>query len=175
MLLATGGLSAEAAAADPEVIALDVERHRFDLRRDAALARSVRGITARLRPDVVHLITVKPVLFGALGLLGEACPRRIVATVPGLGRVFDPAQNSPKARLRRALVCKGLSLGLSPERVRAVFETEADSSQLLSFGVLACSTSGVRCMYRVLVLILHLLRMPRCRLARSACCSPAAC
>ena len=38
VLLATGGVSAEAAAADPEVIALDVERHRFDLRSDAALA-----------------------------------------------------------------------------------------------------------------------------------------
>jgi glycosyltransferase involved in cell wall biosynthesis len=136
VLLATGAVSTEAAAADPEVIALDVERHRFDLRSDAALARSVRGITARLRPDVVHLITIKPVLFGALGLLGEAYPRRIVATFPGLGRVFDPAQNSPKARLRRALVCKGLALGLAPERVRAVFETEADRARLLSFGVL---------------------------------------
>jgi len=89
VLLAKGCLNAEAAAADPEVIALDVKRHRFDLRRDAALARSVRGITVRLRPDVVHLIKVKPVLFRALGLLGEACPRRIVATVPGLDRVFD--------------------------------------------------------------------------------------
>lgn len=136
VLLATGGVSAEAAAANPEVIALDVERHRFDLRRDAELARSVRAIAARLRPDVVHLITIKPVLFGALGLLGEAFPRRIVATFPGLGRVFDPAQNSPKAWLRRALVSKGLALGLAPERVRAVFETEADRSRLLSFGVL---------------------------------------
>jgi glycosyltransferase involved in cell wall biosynthesis len=136
VLLATGGVSAQAAAADPAIITLDVERHRLDLRRDAAMALRIRQIAAERRPDVVHLITIKPVLFGALGLLGAAHPRRIVATFPGLGRIFASTESTPKARLRRELVRKGLAYGLAPERVRAVFETEADRSRLLALGVL---------------------------------------
>jgi glycosyltransferase involved in cell wall biosynthesis len=136
VMLATGGASAEDAAADPEMELLDVERHRLDIRRDAALGQRIRAIAARLKPDVVHLMTIKPVLFGALGLRGLSGPGRIVATFPGLGRVFDETESSAKARLRRALVVRGLRRGLSPERVRAVFETEADRRTLLGHGVL---------------------------------------
>ncbi len=85
---------------------------------------------------MVHLITIKPVLFGAIGLTGEATPRRIVATFPGLGRVFDEAGQSLKARIRRGLVVQGLRQGLRPERVRAIFETEADRATLLRYRVL---------------------------------------
>ncbi len=115
---------------------LNIERHRLDLKGDMALAGAIRARTARLKPDVVHLITIKPVLFGAIGLTGEATPRRIVATFPGLGRVFDEAGQSLKARIRRGLVVQGLRQGLRPERVRAIFETEADRATLLRYRVL---------------------------------------
>jgi glycosyltransferase involved in cell wall biosynthesis len=59
----------------------------------------------------------------------------VVATFPGLGRLFDPADDSAKARLRRKLVLSGLKLGLASSRVKAVFETEADRATLIEHGV----------------------------------------
>jgi glycosyltransferase involved in cell wall biosynthesis len=134
VMLACGGVPD--ARRDEVDVVLDIERHRLDLQRDFGLAGAIRKAVVQLKPDVVHLITIKPVLFGAVGLTGEATPRRIVATFPGLGRVFDEAGQSLKARLRRGLVVQGLRQGLRPERVRAIFETEADRATLLRYRVL---------------------------------------
>jgi glycosyltransferase involved in cell wall biosynthesis len=135
--VAVGGMQDDGRAQGPIDITLDVERHRFDPRRDALLAAAIRQAAARTQADVVHLITIKPVLFGSLGLVGLGAPRRVVCTFPGLGRAFDPAASSPKARLRRLLVVQGLKAGLAPSRVRAIFETESDRRTLCGLGALA--------------------------------------
>jgi glycosyltransferase involved in cell wall biosynthesis len=135
VFIASGGVTR--GAPNPPDFALDVERHRLDLKRDYALARRIAKITEKVKPDVVHLITIKPVLFGSLGLAGVSWPRRIVATFPGLGRVFDQASDSPKASIRRHLVVQGLKRGFKTERVRAIFEKEHDRDVLLSYGVIA--------------------------------------
>jgi glycosyltransferase involved in cell wall biosynthesis len=137
--VAAGGAEDDGRARGPVDITLDVERHRFDLRRDALLAAAIRRAAMHTQADVVHLITIKPVLFGLLGLLGLDGPRRVVCTFPGLGRAFDPAASSLKARLRRLLVVQGLKVGLAPARVRAIFETESDRATLCGLGAIAPS------------------------------------
>ena len=61
----------------------------------------------------------------------------MVCTCPGLGRAFDPDASGLKARLRRLLIVQGLKAGLSPSRVRAIFETESDRATLCGLGALA--------------------------------------
>lgn len=134
--VATGGRHDLAQPAGEKTLPLVIDRHRADLRGDIALARAVRRLATEERADVVHLITIKPILFGALGLLGSQAPTRIVATFPGLGRIFDLADASPKARLRRWLVAKALKAGLASGRARAIFETQADRDMLVRLGVL---------------------------------------
>lgn len=134
--VAAGGRSELAQPAGERTIPLVIDRHRADLKGDLALALAVRRLAREERADVVHLITIKPVLFGALGLIGSRAPGRIVATFPGLGRIFDLADASPKARLRRWMVAKALKAGLANPRARAIFETEADRDTLLRLGVL---------------------------------------
>ncbi len=121
--------------------ALDIERHRFDIVRDIALMRSIAHLARDLRSEVVHLITIKPVLYGALGLMRVPGVHRIVATFPGLGRVFADGKISRKAVLRRAIVERGLKYGLAPSRVRTVFETEADRDTLIKAGVVSAEHS----------------------------------
>lgn len=114
---------------------LQVERHSLSVRGDLALALAILRAARSTKADVVHLITIKPVLMGLLALWLAPSVRSVVATFPGLGRLFDPADGSAKARLRRRLVLLGLKLGLAPSRVKAVFETAADRATLVDHGV----------------------------------------
>jgi glycosyltransferase involved in cell wall biosynthesis len=127
--LACGGV-VENAESQPE-FTLNIDRFGFRPKSDFAMAQAIRSIVAETRPDVVHLITIKPVLFGALALRSNHSLRRIVATFPGLGRVFDDREQSAKAKLRRNLVIRGLRAGLKPERVRVIVEKAEDRQQIL--------------------------------------------
>lgn len=120
-----------------EIARLDVVRHGLSPASDALLMRDIHLLAGRFAADVVHFITLKPILFGTLALRASRRPRRIVATFPGLGRVFDETDASPRARLVRRLVTAGLKVGLADERVRAVFETESDRARLLGLGALS--------------------------------------
>ncbi|MCX7342040.1 MAG: glycosyltransferase [Hyphomicrobiales bacterium] len=123
-------------SSSPSIISLDVERHRFDLKRDIRLAFDIRAAAKASRADVVHLLTLKPIVFGALGLLFTVGPTRIIATFPGLGRVFDRSDRTLLARLRRLLVLVGLRIGLAPARAHAIFETPDDRRLLTGLGVI---------------------------------------
>lgn len=84
------------------------------------LARLYREI----RPDLIHLVTIKPVLYGALvaRLLG-AGPR--VATVPGRGYVFTTAGGARGAILR-AGVGLAYRLALGGANTRVIFQNPDD-------------------------------------------------
>lgn len=113
---------------------LHVERHRLSILKDVHLALDIVRAARIAKADVVHLITIKPVLIGLLAIRLVPSVARVVATFPGLGRAFDPTERSFKARLRRKLVLLGLKIGLTPSRVKAVFETEADRATLIAYG-----------------------------------------
>jgi glycosyltransferase involved in cell wall biosynthesis len=132
--VACGDVRTDERGFGPVAFPLHVERHRLNVRSDLALAVAILKAARATRADVVHLITIKPVLVGLLALWLAPSVRRVVATFPGLGRLFDPADASPKARLRRRLVLLGLKIGLAPSRVMAVFETEADRTTLVDHG-----------------------------------------
>lgn len=137
VLVAAGNARPAGGALSTVDISLEVERHRLNLKRDVRLGLDIARAAQGAKPDVVHLITIKPILIGALAMLFVRRPARIVATFPGLGRVFDKSERSLKARIRRGLVIAGLKLGLAPRRVLAIFETEADRQTLLRHGVIA--------------------------------------
>jgi glycosyltransferase involved in cell wall biosynthesis len=134
--VAAGAVVADMPRSD-DVIPLALNRHRFDPASDLGLAKAIRTLAADVRADVVHLITIKPVLYGALGLKTLPSVRRVIAGFPGLGRVFDQGDDGPKASLRRFLVMKGLGLGLSAQRVRAIFETRADMERIVGAGIIS--------------------------------------
>lgn len=120
-------------------IYLPLLRHRFSLIRDMYLIGSYVRLIKRLRPDVVHTISIKPNLYGAIALkvlatAGNAAPR-LVMTFPGLGKVFEP-YTTVAARLRKWLVAKNLRMASRSLDYCATFENDADSDYLTSLGVL---------------------------------------
>ncbi|AXC48569.1 glycosyltransferase [Paracoccus suum] len=138
------GQSGEAVAAGPSIYAeLDLfplARHRLEPWRDLLLGRRVLAAVRHFRPDVIHLITLKPALFGG-GALRFAGPKglRVIATFPGLGRVF--ATDPPDRRQR--LVTSGLRHALGGGMTVATFENPADRARLVAAGVVSQERSVV--------------------------------
>ena len=94
----------------------------------------LRSIYRRLRPDLVHHHTLKPVLYGTLAARWAGVPG-IVNSVTGLGFVF--LSSRPGARLLRPLVGEGLCRTLNQDGVYGIFENAGDRESLLARGLVA--------------------------------------
>ncbi|CAB3686479.1 glycosyltransferase family 1 protein [Achromobacter marplatensis] len=85
----------------------------------------------RVRPDVVHLVTIKPVLYGGIAAR-LACVRGMVAAISGLGFVF--LSNSLKMRLVRSVVARLYRIALGHPNSRVIFQNANDRDLLKSLG-----------------------------------------
>ncbi|MCP1632355.1 glycosyltransferase involved in cell wall biosynthesis [Kerstersia gyiorum] len=85
----------------------------------------------RVRPDVVHLVTIKPVLYGGIAARFAGVPG-VVAAISGLGFLFT-GQASQRSWMRRvALQLYRWALGHRNSRV--IFQNEEDRDALLRAG-----------------------------------------
>lgn len=85
----------------------------------------------RLRPSVVHLVTIKPVLYGGIAARLTGVPG-MVAAISGLGFVF--LSNSLKMRLVRAVVARLYRIALGHPNSRVIFQNANDRDLLKSLG-----------------------------------------
>jgi glycosyltransferase involved in cell wall biosynthesis len=88
-----------------------------------SLAR-ITNILEELRPDIVHLVTIKPVLFGGIAARLKGV-KRVVAAISGLGYVF--ISTGLAARVRRQAVALMYRLAIGRENVTAIFQNDADA------------------------------------------------
>jgi glycosyltransferase involved in cell wall biosynthesis len=80
-----------------------------------------------VRPSVVHLVTIKPVLLG--GLMARLCGvPGVVAAISGLGFVF--VDRGVKAALRRTAVAWLYRLALGHRNLTAIFQNQDDCVML---------------------------------------------
>jgi glycosyltransferase involved in cell wall biosynthesis len=80
-----------------------------------------------IKPDVVHLVTIKPILLGGLAARLARLPALVVA-VSGLGFVF--VAKGAKAAVRRWLVGRMYSLVLGHSNLRVIFQNPDDRASL---------------------------------------------
>ncbi|WHT79608.1 N,N'-diacetylbacillosaminyl-diphospho-undecaprenol alpha-1,3-N-acetylgalactosaminyltransferase [Pseudomonas rhodesiae] len=90
----------------------------------------------RLKPDVLHLVTIKPVLYG--GIAARLAPvKGVVAAISGLGFVF--LSKGLKAALTRQVVSTFYQAALGKRNLRAIFQNPDDRDLLLGIGGLDAS------------------------------------
>ena len=113
-----------------EMHSLGLRVHPLSLDRRSAGAFSngrtffqILLLFVKLRPDVVHLITVKPVLLGGVAARFAAVPCVVVA-ISGLGFIF--ISQGIKARMRRWLAGWLYRLALGHQYLTAIFQNEDD-------------------------------------------------
>lgn len=97
------------------------------------VARLVR-LYRRVRPDLVHHVTIKPVLYGSVAarLTGV---RGVVNAVSGLGYIF--LAQGMRAELRRQSVGLAYRVALSTPNSRVILQNDDDEAELRALGALS--------------------------------------
>jgi glycosyltransferase involved in cell wall biosynthesis len=116
-----------------EFIALPFERALTYPWRDARLLWALRGVIRKLAPDLVHLVSLKPILLGglALGLTPARCPAVLAFT--GLGYIFS--SRAGLARLLKPLVVRLLGAVARREGAWVLAQNEDDLALLCAQGI----------------------------------------
>jgi glycosyltransferase involved in cell wall biosynthesis len=106
---------------------------------DLSLFLCLRQILASGCFDVVHLMTIKPLLFGGLAAATLPVSKRpkVLATVAGLGRAFK------FKGLVKKILALGLRYGLGRSAKKITFENPDDRDQYISMRIIDASSSLV--------------------------------
>ena len=113
---------------------LTVDRTGLRPDRDLRLFLQLSRIVRAVKPDLMHCVTIKPVIFGGLAarLLGvPAC----VTALSGLGQLFESRRMS--LRLARAAALPLCRLALGHRNGRTVFQNAHDRRAFVKAGLVA--------------------------------------
>lgn len=105
-------------------------------RSPATEARALAALVAlyrRVRPRIVHHVTIKPVLYGSLAARALSIP--VINAISGLGYVFIPQPGAPLAhRALRRGVDLAYRTALAGERTRVIFQNPDDMARFVERG-----------------------------------------
>ena len=118
-----GALAARIRDAGLRFVPLDISRRSLNPLREIATLLKIFKIYRQERPDIVHQIAVKPILYGSLAarLLGIGA---IVNAPVGMGYAFSSSDMT--ARLLRPLINFGYRALINPPGSFVVFENKDD-------------------------------------------------
>ena len=94
---------------------------------DARTALALYSLYRRIRPDIVHLLTIKPVLYGGVAARATGVPV-IVAAVTGLGQAF--VERGAAARGLRWALAIGYHLALRSHRTQVIVQNGEDGARI---------------------------------------------
>jgi glycosyltransferase involved in cell wall biosynthesis len=122
------------------LLPLNMARGSLHWREELASLARIRAIYQRERPDIVHQIAMKPVLYG--GFLAHTLPRmHVVNALVGMGWVFT--SRHLKARLLRPLVRAVLKISLQVRDGMAVFENPDDLRSMVASGAVSADRAAL--------------------------------
>ncbi len=123
------------------IVALGFVHHELPLSRGGMNPRqelfsffALYKLFRKLKPNLTHLVTIKPVLYGGLAARLAGVPGMVVA-VPGLGFMF--VAKGLKATLIRQAVKRLYRLVFGKRNLRVIFQNADDRNTLLGLGALA--------------------------------------
>lgn len=93
---------------------------------------SLIKLLKKIKPTVLHLVTIKPVLYGGLAARITRVPA-IVAAISGLGSVFS---NSTLSSFIRPLVCQLYKSALKHKNIAVIFQNNEDMLDLINIGAI---------------------------------------
>ena len=120
-------------AAGIRVLPVNFSRRGINPVGELALLLRIYSAYRRERPDVLHHIAAKPLLYGSLAAFFLRRKPAIVNAPVGMGYVFSSREWL--ARLLRPLLRLGYRLLLNPGRSRVIFENPDDVAYFIENGV----------------------------------------
>ncbi len=113
---------------------LSLDRSDMGLWANWISFRQIYCVFKDVKPDIVHLVTIKPVLLGGLAARLSRVPA-VVSAISGLGFVF--VSKGVKAKIRRWLVSILYRLALGHYNLKVIFQNPDDLSCLVRLACLA--------------------------------------
>ena len=118
-------------AADLRFIGLEFARRSINPLTELLLILKILALYRHERPDIVHHISSKPILYGTAAALLAGVPAIVNAPV-GMGYVFS--SRDWRARLLRPFVRIAYRLLTNPRRSRVIFENIDDLNSFINWG-----------------------------------------
>jgi glycosyltransferase involved in cell wall biosynthesis len=98
----------------------------------------ILSLLRKVTPDIVHLVTIKPMLLGGIAARMASVPA-VVSAVSGLGFVF--VTSGVIARLRRKVISLIYRLALGHHNQKVIFQNVDDQSKLSKLAALSTDRS----------------------------------
>lgn len=121
------------AAAGLRLVPLALDRSSLNPLREWAAVGALTELYRREKPDLIHHVALKPVLYGSLAAKRAGVPHWLNG-LPGLGYVY--ASDEPKARLLRPLIGGMFRLLLNDRRSRVLLQNH-DDARFFANGIVA--------------------------------------
>lgn len=113
---------------------LPLAQHGLNLLAEARTLTALVSLYRTLQPDLVHHVSIKPVLYGGIAARLAGVPA-VVSAMSGLGYVF--IGNDRRRRLLRAGVLPLMRLALAGRGTRMVFQNPDDLARFVRLGMIA--------------------------------------
>jgi glycosyltransferase involved in cell wall biosynthesis len=120
-------------AHDVRAHVIPFSRSGFNPVQELATLRAITAIYRRERPDIVHHVTIKPVLYGTRAA-SAAGVNAVVNAVPGMGFVFT--RRGFAASVRRAFVNLMYRLFLEHPNMRVIFQNREDMRGFVAHAII---------------------------------------
>jgi len=113
---------------------LSFPRNRFSPIAEVITFFKLIYLFKKISPDLVHLITIKPYLYGGIAsrIVGI---RAVVSAVAGLGTIFS--SNHFKYSLLRILLFPFFKIAFGHKNQSVIFQNDQDRDRLVNWGVVA--------------------------------------
>jgi len=116
-----------------KVVPLQWSRHGHNPCKELGALRQILSVYRRERPDIVHHVAVKPVLYGSIAARLTNTPA-VVNAIAGLG--YLESSNDLRARILGRIVDTGYHLLLDRPNSRLIVQNPDDVSTLVGRGVI---------------------------------------
>lgn len=114
------------------LVAANFSRRSLNPLRELALVREISRMYRAEKPDIVHHVSLKPVLYGSIAARLAGVPG-VVNAFTGLGYAF--IARDAKGRAVRALLTRLLRFALGGLRAKTVVQNDDDAATLLQAGL----------------------------------------
>lgn len=111
-----------------------LRQHGLNPLQELRTLRALRALYRKIQPDLLHHVSIKPVIYGGIAARFSGCDR-VVQAMSGLGYVFVDA--SPKAKLLNLLCQPAFKLALAGENTRTIFQNPDDRQLFVERGLAA--------------------------------------
>lgn len=112
---------------------LPLSQHGTSLLTEVRTLRALLHLYRTLKPDIVHQVSIKPVIYGGLAARLAGVPA-VVSAMSGLGYVF--IDTSLKAKILRGLASPAFKLALAGKNTRMIFQNPDDLNRFVAMGLI---------------------------------------